>query len=129
MSRRLLCSYINSYLLKLLIVLYISFIFFEEILENKACIYNQLSLLLDLLTEFLPLFLKNFDFFKIFMLGLGGMRSRTLDISAFFYLYLMFWASWENNCLGFLGWILKQGFDETFCYGHQPVKSFTQLHR
>jgi len=77
-------------------VLYISFIFFEEILGkfslifkislilgNKACIYNQLSLLLDLLAGFLHLFLKKFNFFKTSMLGIGEMGGRTLDISTF----------------------------------------------
>ena len=56
-------------LLELLMVLYISSIFFKGILEkfslifkisltleNKACRYNQLFLLLDLLAEFLPFF-------------------------------------------------------------------------
>jgi len=77
-------------------VLYISSIFFKEILEkfslifkisltlgNKTCRYNQLSLLLDLLAGFLPLFLKNFDFFKTSILSLRKIEDGTLDISAF----------------------------------------------
>ena len=84
-------------------VLYISSIFFKGILEkfslifkisltleNKACRYNQLFLLLDLLAEFLPFFLKNFNFFKTSMLSLRKIEDGTLDISAFFYLCLTF---------------------------------------
>ena len=65
-------------LLGLLIILCISLTFFKEILEklslifkisltleDKTCIYNQLSLLLVFSTEFLSLFQKNFNFFRV----------------------------------------------------------------
>ena len=50
---------------------------------DKACTYDWLSLLLDLSAEFLPLFLKNFNFFKTSMLDLGEIEGGTLDIFAF----------------------------------------------
>ena len=86
-------------LLRLLMVLYISSIFFKEILgklflifkislmlKDKACTYNYLFLLLDLPIEFLSLFWKNFNFFKTFLLGLDGIGGRILETSTFFFL-------------------------------------------
>ena len=96
---------------ELLVVLDISFIFFKIslILGNKACMYNQLSLLLDLLVGFLHLFLKNFDFFKTFILSLRGIRSRTLNISAFLPVFniLAFLKEW-------LPWFFRLNFEVTF---------------
>ena len=70
---------------ELLIVLCISSIFFKEMfrklflifkisltLENETCTYDQLSLLLVFSIGFLSLFWKNFDFFRISLLGLEG---------------------------------------------------------
>jgi len=81
---------------RLLMVLYISSIFFKEILEklylifniflileNEACTYKCLSLLLELPIRLLSLFWKNFNFFRISLLGLGRIGDRTLEISAF----------------------------------------------
>ena len=83
-------------LLGMLMVLCISSIFFKEILGklslifkislilgNKACTYDCLFLLLDLPIGFLFLFWKNFDFFKISLLGLGEIGDGTLETSTF----------------------------------------------
>jgi len=77
----------------LLTVLYISIIFFKEMLEklslifnisltleDKACVYEYLFLLLELPIGLLSLFWNNFDFFRIFLLGLGGIEGRTSKI-------------------------------------------------
>lgn len=76
---------LGSSLPELLIVLCISLIFFKEMfrklflifkisltLGDKTYTYDQLSLLLVFPTGFLSLFWKNFDFFRISLLGLGG---------------------------------------------------------
>jgi len=68
---------------ELLIVLCISSIFFKEMfrklflifkifltLGDETCTYDQLSLLLVFSIGFLSLFWKNFDFFRISLLGL-----------------------------------------------------------
>ena len=86
--------------LESLSVLWISSTFFNEILgkfslifkisltlRNNACVYDYLSLLLVFLARFLPLFLKNFDFFRISSLSLEGIGDRTLVISAFFSMF------------------------------------------
>jgi len=79
---------------ELLMVLYVYFILFEEILEklslifnillileDKACVYEHLSLL-ELSVKILLLFWKNFNFFRVSLLSLDGIEDRTLEISA-----------------------------------------------
>ena len=81
----------------LLIVLCISSIFFKEILgklflifkismilRDEACIYDQLFLLLDFP---MGLFCKNFDFFRISLLGLEGIDGRILVVTAILLLF------------------------------------------
>jgi len=73
----------------LLIVLYISSTFFEEILKklslifniflilkNKAYVYKCLFLLLESSIGLLSLFWKNFDFFRIFLLSLDRIEGK-----------------------------------------------------
>ena len=50
-------------------------------LEDEACVYEHLFLLLELPIGLLSLFWNNFDLFRI-LLGLGGKEGGTSKISA-----------------------------------------------
>lgn len=108
-------------LLGSLIVLWISSIFFEEILGklslifsislilgNNTCVYECLFLLLKLITGFLSL--KNLDFSKIFLHSLGRIGGGILEISTFLPALLIF-----AFLLGLLLIFFVMNFNITFC--------------